>query len=104
MEPTEFSIFWWETFYLRLFTAHSEAHEFPDVCILESLLGERGVHGWEEGWEGEVGGVSLKENVFFSLRSARRVQSTWWRSTRDSDREITLVGQLPWQHNFSWKV
>ena len=85
VESTEFSIFWWETFHLRFITAHSEAHEFPDVCILESLLGERGVHA-REGWEGEVGGVSLKENVLFSLRSARRVQSTWWRSTRDSDK------------------
>ena len=54
VEPTEFSSFWWETFHLRLFTADSEAHEFPDVCILESLLGECGVHG-REGWEGEVG-------------------------------------------------
>lgn len=91
VEPTEFSSFWWETFHLRLFTADSEAHEFPDVCILESLLGECREHG-REGLEGEVGGVSLKELVFFSLRSARRVQSTWWRSTRDSDRGIALVG------------
>ena len=60
VESTEFSSFWWQTFHLRLFTAHSEAHEFPNVCILESLRGEHGVHG-REGWEGEVGRERLGE-------------------------------------------
>ena len=50
------------------------------------------------GRERRKGFKSLSEVVFLSLRSARRVQSTWWRSTRDSDRGTALVGQLAWQH------
>ena len=67
-------------------------------------LGERvGREGGERGWGGRVGRGESKI-VFLSLRSARRVQSTWWRSTRDSDRGIALVGQLAWQHIVQWEM
>ena len=58
VEPTEFFIFWWETFHLRLFTAHSEAHEFPDVCI--RVFTGRVQRTWEGGLGGRGWGSESK--------------------------------------------